>query len=43
VLLLKTVAVPATCVAASMDTAGPPLLTAAMAARAVLVPVQEDL
>lgn len=42
--MLKTVAVPADCVAASMDTVEPALLTAALAARAVHVPVQgEDL
>lgn len=42
--MLKTVAAPADCVAVSGDTAAPPLLIAAMAARAAPVTAQvEDL
>lgn len=40
--MLKTVAVPAEYVAASMDTAAPPLLSAVKDARAVPAPTQEE-
>lgn len=40
--MLKTVAVPVVCVAASMDTAGQPPITAVMAARAAPAQAQVE-